>query len=172
MILAIILDESVISFHKHNTKGDVTEITQDQSVLGPADTVWTTCFSPAANTKSFDKSIDFASIMDMHIFSDPSQPAYDPESVAGNVYLEFLQPVPKHIFDNAGYNLNKYWVDISGDSHWKFMSSNGYVFEEGKIYKVLLNLQYGCTASQCAGIYNINICGSQYTLTLPQMLIY
>lgn len=167
--------KSVISFHKHNTKGDVTEITQDQSVLGPADTVCGGIVSPLQPIPNlFDKSIDFASIMDMHIFSDPNQPAYDPiRSVAGNVYFEdFLQPVPKHIFDSAGYNKDKYWVDISGDSQWKFMSSKGYVFEEGKIYKVLLNLKYGCTdsASQCAGIYNINICENEYSLSIAQML--
>jgi len=166
---------SIISFYKHNKKGDLREITQDQSVLGPVSTICGHKISPLEKIPQlFDQSTDFSSLMDMHIFSDPEKPQYRPiRSAAGNVYFEdFLEPVDEEIFNNAGYNLNRYWINIPRDINWKFMSSKGYVFEEGTIYKVLISLNYGCTdtASKCAGIYNINVCNTSYSLNVSQML--
>lgn len=166
---------SIISFYKHKIRSDSKEITQDQSVLGPASTVCGHKVSPLEKIPQlFDRSIDFSSLMDMHIFSDPNLPEYRPiRSIAGNVYFEdFLEPVSKGVFDNAGYDQDKFWINIPRDINWKFMSSKGYVFEEGKIYKVLINLRYDCTDSayKCAGIYKVNICNQEYVLTIEQML--
>ena len=47
----------------------------------------------------------------------------------GNVFFEdFLEPVSENIFNSAGYNLNRYWINIPREADWKYMSSKGIIF--------------------------------------------